>query len=99
MVNFEIISSNLIDGGNGFQINLVIFTSFNQYLVFETQTTLLENLKTLSQTKLLYHVYTTDCPVNLLGSINFQSEWSTSRGSEANNRTVIALMTEVNPSR
>ena len=99
LVNFEIISSNLIDGGNGFQINLVIFTSFNQYLVFETQTTLLENLKTLSQTKLLYHVYTTDCPVNLLGSINFQSEWSTSRGSEANNRTVIALMTEVNQSR
>jgi|LauGreDrversion4_2_1035121.scaffolds.fasta_scaffold15249_2 hypothetical protein len=29
VVNFEVIGSNLIDGGNGFQINLVIFTSFN----------------------------------------------------------------------
>jgi len=43
-----VVGSKLIDGGNGFQINVAIFTSFNQYLVFETQTTLLEGLKTLS---------------------------------------------------
>lgn len=76
----------------------MIFTSFNQYLVFETETTLIENLKTLSSTRILYHVYTPDCPLRLLGSVQFHSEWSAA-GQSVGQRTILALMSEVDPLR
>jgi len=60
----------MIEGGKGgFSITLVVFTTFNQYLVYETTTALLANLKTLSTTTLLYHVYTSDCVKNILSSV------------------------------
>ena len=52
-MDYDIINSQLIDGGNGFRVNLAVFTNFNQYLVFESDTTLVANLKILSSTKLL----------------------------------------------
>jgi hypothetical protein len=75
IVDFEVIKTQLVEGGNnGFSITLAVFTSFNQYLVYQTTTSLLANLKTLSQTSLLYHVYTTDCVLNLLSSVSFARE-------------------------
>lgn len=95
IVNYEIINCFTIEGG--FQVNLAIFTSFNQYLVFETQTTLLANLKTLSQTKLLYHMYTTDCTLQLLSCQHYSANGEHPGGMGA--RTVLALLTEVDPKR
>lgn len=49
IVDFEVIKTQLVEGGkNGFSITLAVFTSFNQYLVYQTTTSLLANLKTLS---------------------------------------------------
>lgn len=97
IVDYEVINSQLIEGGNGFLINLVVLTSFNQYLVYETQTTLLDNLKTLSQTKVLFHVFTQDCPLSLLASCQFNLP-SIEKGA-LGTRTVLALLTEVDPLR
>jgi hypothetical protein len=80
-VDFEVIKTQIVEGGkNGFSITLAVFTSFNQYLVYQTTTSLLANLKTLSQTSLLYHVYTTDCVLNLLSSVSFTRDSHASGG-------------------
>jgi hypothetical protein len=72
----------------------VVFTTFNQYLVYQTDTSLQAGLKTLSQTRLLYHVYTTDTLRSLLSSISFEDK--TAKGKQ---KTVMAIMSEVNPAR
>jgi len=87
VIDFEVLKTQVLEGGNGFQINLAIFTSYYQYLVYETQTSLLANLKTLSQTKLLYHVFTPDSTISLLGSIHIARD----------QRTVVAMMSEIDP--
>lgn len=105
IVDFEIIHSSITDNGNGFQIKLALYTSFNQYLVYETHTSMLAGLKSLTSTKLLFHAYTTDNLIQLLGSVHFESEWSSSMSTKnksfpvGKNKTVLALMTEVDPNR
>jgi hypothetical protein len=94
IVDFEITKTELTEGGKkGFSITLVVFTSFNQYLVYQTDTTLQANLKTLSQTRKLYHVYTTDCVQSLLSSVSFEDGYSSNKKS----KTVVAILSEVNP--
>jgi hypothetical protein len=74
IVDFEIIKSKILIEQGGFQINLAIFTTFNQYLVYETVVTMQEGLKSVSTTKLLYHVYTPDCVTDLLATMHFIGE-------------------------
>jgi len=95
IVDFEITkTAELTEAGKkGFSITLVVFTSFNQYLVYQTDTTLQANLKTLSQTRKLYHVYTTDCVQSLLSSVSFEDGDSSNKKS----KTVVAILSEVNP--
>lgn len=97
VVDFEIIHTSLIDGGkSGFTINLAIFTSFNQYLVYETKTTLLAGLKSLSQTKLLYHVHTVECPLSILSTVFHHHHQAEKKNQEV---VTLALMAEIDPQR
>lgn len=94
IVDFEVVKTKMIEGGkSGFSITLAVFTTFNQYLVYETTTTLLANLKTLSTTTLLYHVYTTDCVKSILSTVY----GGTNGGTSAT--TYVALVSEVDPKR
>ncbi len=87
-MDFEIIGTKIIDGG--FNIYLAIFTNFNQYLVYETDTILMNNLKTLSQYKVVYQKFSTDCHLRTLGYFN---------NFEDQNKVVLAIMSEVDPNR
>ncbi|CDW90006.1 wd-40 repeat-containing protein [Stylonychia lemnae] len=87
IVDFEIIDSKLTE--SGFKVQIAIFTNKNQYLIYETDTELFENMRTKTETNLLYNKYTTDNLLKLLGSCSdFENE----------NKTVIAMITEQDPS-
>ena len=64
IVDFEILNAKTFDGG--FNIYLAVFTNFNQYLVYETETILVNGLKTLSQYKLMYQKQSTDSLIKIL---------------------------------
>ena len=105
IVDFEVIKSKILVDQGGFQINLAIFTSYNQYLVYETFVQLQEGLKTVSTTKLLYHVYTTDCVKELLATMHFlpaecngEHEMHEHSG-KSQSRTIVALLSEVDPTK
>ena len=88
IVDFEILDSFVLP--ESFKIRLVIYTNHNQYLVYETETTLNENFKTTSSTNLLFQRYTTDNVHRILGSYNsFENE----------EKTVLALLSEVDPNK
>lgn len=57
-------------------------------MVYETETTFLQNLKTISKTVLLYSNYTTDNMIKLLGACN---------SFEGENKTVMAVISEIDP--
>ena len=54
-------------------------------------------LKSVSTTKLLYHVYTPDCVTNLLATMHFLNEGNESHvhtAAREQSRTVVAILTE-----
>eukprot|EP00347_Sterkiella_histriomuscorum_P004436 403360465 len=86
IVDFEILDTVILE--DGFKIIIAIFTNKNQYLVYETTTIFDEHLKTHSKTSLVYNKYTTDNLIKLLGSCN---------SFENDSKTVMALITEIDP--
>ena len=106
IVDFEVIKSKILVDQGGFQINLAIFTSYNQYLVYETLVQMQQGLTSVSTTKLLYHVYTTDCVKELLATQHFLPAENDGGGHElhehsgkSKSRTIVALLSEVDPAK
>lgn len=98
------IKSKILIEQGGFQINLAIFTSYNQYLVYETVVQMQPGLKSLSTTKLLYHVYTTDCVKEILSTMHFLPADSGEHelhehSGKSTSRTVVALLSEIDPTK
>ena len=87
IVDFDIIGSKIVE--SSFYIYLAVFTSYNQYLIYETETSLMNNLKALSSYKLIYSKITTDSLLKVLGSYNGYED----------NKSVLAILTEVDPDR
>jgi hypothetical protein len=85
-VDFEILNTEVIEGG--FKIFIAIFTNQNQYLVYETETTIMANLKTLSKTSLLYSKQSSESVLRILSSFN---------GYEDESKAVVLVLTEEDP--